>query len=295
MFDPNQDRLACEAYLSSHLGRHVEFIQASQLTQSTRTAPWRLEVMVNGTEQSYVLQLDTRNMHQEFRVLKAMQKTAIPTPRVYGLDLQGLALGEPCFFSDFIAGEPLLALMLAGETWAEQLYIESVCKLQAVTEEDLGGVGQGLERETAADVLEKASAHLKSRSLPLAEAAYQALKNNMPEPPPVRFSNGDLWLENFIVQDRKLVGVIDFPGAMFSDPVYEFLLSFFITPQLQGRGIEARFCRQIGMDPAILDWYHGLEYFETLRWVLETGETFVQHTAESLQADLQKWLDEFNH
>jgi hypothetical protein len=89
-----------------------------------------------------------------------------------------------------------------------------------------------------------------------------------------------------------LAGVIDFPGAMFSDSVYEFLLSFFITPELQGRGIEDRFCRQIGVDPAILDWYHGLEYFETWRWVLETDQAFVHHTVESVRADLRKWLDD---
>ena len=106
MFDPNENRMACESYLSRYLDRQVGFIQAIQLTQSSRKAPWRLEVMVNGTEQSYVLQLDTRNMAHEFEVLKAMQATAIPTPRVYGLDLQGEALGAPCFFSDFIAGEP---------------------------------------------------------------------------------------------------------------------------------------------------------------------------------------------
>ena len=199
----------------------------------------------------------------------------------------------PCFFSDFMDGETLLGPMLAGERWAEELYIDSVCMLQAVTAHELGGVGQALERETAEDVLVEAYAYLSNQSLPLVNSAYQLLKDTMPNLPAVRFSNGDLWLENFIVQDRRLVGVIDFPGAMFSDPIYEFLLSFFITPELQGRGIEARFCRQIETDPAILGWYHGLEYFETLRWVLETGEAFVHHTAESLQADLQKWLDEF--
>jgi aminoglycoside phosphotransferase (APT) family kinase protein len=233
-------------------------------------------------------------MAQEFQVLRAMEAIAIPTPRVYGLDLKGEALGVACFFSDFIDGDMLLGPMLAGEDWAEQLYIDIVCKLQAVKAQELGAVGQDLKRETAEDVLEEAYAYLKGRSFPLVEAAYQVLKDNLPKLPSVNFSNGDLWLENFIVRDRKLAGVIDFPGAMFSDPIYEFLLSFFITPQLQGRGIEARFCRQIGVDPAILDWYLGLEYFETLRWVLETGEAFVHHTVESVQVDLQKWLDEFD-
>ncbi len=201
-------------------------------------------------------------------------------------------MGVTCFFSDFVEGQTLLGPMLAGEVWAEELYISTVCKLQAVTEDQLGDLALGLERETAEDVLEDAYATLKSKSLPLADAAYQELKRRMPKLPPVRFSNGDLWLENFIVQDRKLAGVIDFPGAGFSDPIFEFLLSFFASPKLQGRGIEARFCRQIGVDPTILDWYHGLEYFDTWRWVLATGESFVHHTAESLELELQQWLDD---
>ena len=71
---------------------------------------------------------------------------------------------------------------------------------------------------------------------------------------------------------------------------YEFLLSFFASPELQGRGIEERYCRRVGHDPAILLWYHGLEYFDTWRWVLLTGQGFAHHTAESLEASLNQWL-----
>ena len=91
---------------------------------------------------------------------------------------------------------------------------------------------------------------------------------------------------------EKLAGIIDFPNAMFSDPIYEFLLSFFVSPALQGHGMEERFCRRIGSDSAVLHWYHGLEFFETLGWVLKSGESFVHHSAQSLQADLEKWLEE---
>jgi aminoglycoside phosphotransferase (APT) family kinase protein len=292
MFDPNKHRSECENYLSRYLEWRVEFIQAKKLTKSSREAPWLLEVKVNGALQSYVLQLDPKNIEHEYQVLKAMEAIPIPTPRVYGLDLQGEALGMACFFSDFIEGETLLGLMLAGEAWAEELYLDAVCKLQAVTEAELGSIAQSLERETAEGVLEDAYGHLKSLSLPLADAAYKELKARMPKLPAVRFSNGDLWLENFIVKDRKLTGVIDFPGAVFSDPIFEFLLSFFVSPELQGRGIEERYCRQTGYDPAILHWYHGLEYFDTWRWVLVTDQSFVHHTAESLEMNLQKWLDD---
>lgn len=292
MFDPNEHRTKCEKYLSQNLEGQVDFIQAEKLAKSTRETPWRLEVRVNGHAQSYVLHLDLRNMDYEYQVLEVMEEVPIPTPRVYGLDLQGLALGVACFFSDYIEGESMLGPMLAGETWAEGLYINSVCKLQAVTEDQLGNIAQEITRETADSVLDDAYATLKSKSLPLADVVYKELKTRMPELPPVRFSNGDLWLDNFIVQDGELAGIIDFPNATFSDPIYEFLLSFFVEPALQGRGIEERYCLQIGYDPSILHWYHGLEFFDIWRWVLVTGKGFVHHTAESLEKDLRKWLNE---
>jgi aminoglycoside phosphotransferase (APT) family kinase protein len=292
MFDPNEHPRQYEKYLSFHLESKVDFIQAEKLTKSTREAPWRLEVKVNGVPQSFVLQLDIRNIEHEYKVLKVMESIPIPTPRVYGLDLNGKALGVACFFSDFIEGESLLGPMLAGETWAEDLYIDAVCQLLAVTEDQLDSIAHGLKRETAEDVLEEAYAYMKGKSQPLADAAYKELNAKMPKLPSVRFSNGDLWLDNFIVQDGKLSGIIDFTGAMFSDPIYEFLLSFFVAPELQGRGIEERYCRKLGYDPTILNWYRGLEYFDTWRWVLLTGEGFVHHTAESLEGDLKKWLDD---
>jgi aminoglycoside phosphotransferase (APT) family kinase protein len=89
-----------------------------------------------------------------------------------------------------------------------------------------------------------------------------------------------------------LAGVIDFQSAGFSDPVYEFLLSFFVSPGLQGRGMEERFCRMIGADPVSLRWYRGLEFFETWAYLLKSGGTFVQHSAASVEASLAKWIAE---
>jgi aminoglycoside phosphotransferase (APT) family kinase protein len=230
-------------------------------------------------------------MAYEYHILTAMQAIPIPSPRAYGLDEQGEALGVACFFSDFIEGEALLGPMLAGEAWAEALYLDTVCALQAVTEADLGEMAAEVERISAEGILENVYARLKPRALPLAEAVYRRLKQSMPAFPPLRFSNGDLWLENFIVRDGRLAGVIDFQGAGFSDPLYEFLLAFFVEPKLTGRGIEARYCRRIGVDPAALTWYHGLEFFETWEYAVRTGKSFMHHTAENLEVNLRKWLD----
>jgi len=290
MFDPNEHRTQCEAYLSRSLGAPVELVRAERLAQSTRQAPWRLDVRLNGAERSYVLQLDPRGMAYEYQILKAMEAIPVPTPRAYGLDEQGKALGVACFFSDFIEGEALLGPMLSGEAWAETLYLDTVCALQAVTEADLGEIASDMAHISAEEILETVYARLKPRALPLAEAVYRRLKESMPAFPPLRFSNGDLWLENFIVREGRLAGVIDFQGAGFSDPVYEFLLAFFVEPKLTGRGIEERYCRRIGVDPVVLHWYHGLEYLETWEYVLRTGESFVHHNAVNLEANLKSWL-----
>ena len=290
MFDLNDHRLECESYLSHVLGSPVNLIQAKTLAQSTRQAPWRLDVLVNGSEQIYVLQLDINGLEHEYLVLKAMESIELPTPRVYGLDLKGKWLGVASFIRDFVEGESLLKPMLAGEAWAEELYIDSVRALQAITEVDLGQVIYRIERETANDVLEKANDFFRKKPNPLAESMYEKLKARQPECPPVCFSNGDLWLDNFIVQDKKLAGIIDFQNACFSDPIFEFLLSFFVAPELRERGIEERYCQNLGYDPDILNWYRGLEYFDTWHWVLLSGKSFVHHTVESLEANIIDWL-----
>lgn len=292
VFNPNEHQADCEAYLSRSLKNQVRFVQAEPLAKSTRDAPWRLDVEVNGVMQLYVLRLDARHGEHEYVVLRAMESVPIPTPRVYGWDPEGQAFGLPCFFSDFVEGESLLGSMLAGERWAEELYIDTVCALQSVSQEQLSAIGDRLSDETTAEgVLDAAHEHFRTNPHPLADAIYAKLRETMPEFPAVRFSNGDLWLDNLIVHHERLVGVIDFQHAGFSDPIFEFLLSFFVSPDLRGRGIEERYCRRMGFDPDTLPWYHGLEYFDTWHWVMSSGQPFVHYTADNLQEALEIWLD----
>jgi aminoglycoside phosphotransferase (APT) family kinase protein len=292
-FEPDLNHSKIEAYLSRFLEKPVEWVGAEQLQQSTRLAPWRLDVRVNCEPRSYVLQTDPDGLEFEYNMLKAMDSIPLPTPRPYGLDLAGEALDLPCFFSDFIEGDSFLAPMQAGEPWAEKLYIDTVCALQSLSPEDLGAVAHDLERIPIDSILEKAYADSRERGKPLAKEAYQKLVSTRPVLPELCFSNGDLWLDNFLFSDNKLAGIIDFRNAAFSDPVYEFLLSFFASPELQGRGTEERFCQRIGVDPNLLHWYHGLEFFETWSWTLRSGQGFAHHTTASLEKDLRKWLSDF--
>jgi aminoglycoside phosphotransferase (APT) family kinase protein len=291
-FDPNQERSRCERYLAQCLGGDVRLVQAARLQKGSREAPWRLDVDVNGMPRSYVLRLESRRIEHEVEVLKAVEPLPIPTPRVYGWDPQGRALGVPCFLADLVEGESLLPPLLAGEPWAENLYIETACLLQSIDRGQLGAAAARLgEDESAATVLEQAHAYFRTNPQPLAEAAYVRLHSSMPSLPEPRFSNGDLWPDNLLVRDGRLVGVIDWANAAFSDPIYEFLLPFFLRPVLRGRGIEERYCRHMGFDPGVLPWYRGLELFDSWHWVRLLGEPYEQHTDTSLATDLACWLE----
>lgn len=271
----------------------VRLASVRRLAKSTREAPWLIEAELGDARRRCVLRFgEAARIEHEYDVLRAMERVPVATPKAYGCDLAGEALGSPCFLSDFVEGESLLGPMLAGEAWAENLYLDSVCSLQAVTANMLGVTGQRLlPGQSAADILEDTYAAFGEHPHPVAGPAYARLKETMPELPDLRFSNGDLYLDNFLARDRGLAGVIDFEHAAFSDPVYEFLLSFFVHPELRGRGIEEHYCRRVGVNPETLHWYHGLEYFEVLQWTLRTGRSFEGHTAETLGRDLGKWLD----
>jgi aminoglycoside phosphotransferase (APT) family kinase protein len=293
-FNPNDHRTQIERYLGRTLGDRVRLVRARELAKSTRDAPWRLDVEVAGQARSFVLRPESRRIEHEYQVLRAVESLPVPAPRAYGWDPAGEALGMPCFFYDYIEGESLLDHMLAGEPWADELYIDTVWALQSVTRDQLpAGLfehGEDVAAESAADVLEDAYAYFQTNPHPLADAAYARLGETLPALPEPRFSNGDLWPDNLIVRDQQLAGIIDWVLAGFSDPIFEFLLPFFLRPTLRGRGIEERYCQRMGFDPALLPWYHGLEFFDSWRWVRVTGEPYEQHTDQSLQADLARWL-----
>jgi aminoglycoside phosphotransferase (APT) family kinase protein len=296
-FNPNHHRTQIESYLGRTLGDPVRLVRARELARSTRDAPWRLDVEVAGQARSFVLRPESRRIGHEYQVLRAVESLPTPAPRAYGWDPAGEALGQPCFFYDYIEGESLLDHMLAGEPWADELYIDTVCALQSITRDQLAAAAglfdhaDDLPTESAADVLEEVYAYFRTNPDPLADAAYTRLKGTLPTLPEPRFSNGDLWPDNLIVRDRQLAGIIDWALAGFSDPIFEFLLPFFLRPSLRGRGIEERYCWRMGFDPALLPWYHGLEFFDSWRWVRATGEPYEQHTDTSLQADLARWLE----
>jgi len=281
------------AVLDRTLGITVRAIHATPLGASSRETPWRIDLETDHGSRTVVVRLGKSCSPGEVLALQAMENHPLPSPTLLHWDPDGTDLGIPLFVSTFIEGDSLLAAMKANEPWADALYIDTVCAVQSITPKDLptGVAGRLDGSDSALTVLEEAY-EMFEKPNPLAEAAYRRLQQTRPEFPADHFSNGDLWPENLLVQDDRLVGIIDWQHAGFGDPIYEFLLPFFLVPALRDRGTEETYCARMGFDPQLLHWYHGLEFFDSLRWVLKTGEPYMIHTAETLRADLARWLEE---
>ncbi len=294
-YDPLKDKTRCEKYLSWALNATVKLNGATTLTKSTRNAPIKLDVEINNQHKSFVLRYDSKNSEHEYNILKAMEEISLNTPHVYGWEPQGGILDRPCFLIEFIEGESLLKYLKQKEKWAEDLFIDTSIRLQSIKLEKLPLVADKIKvGESALDVLETAYNYFKENPDPLAEEVYQALKSDLPPFPELKFSNGDLYADNILVKDKKLTGVIDFEHAGFSDPVYEFLLTFFIHTDLRSQGIEERYCREIKYDSTHLDWYYGLEYFDIWHWVAKLKKPFEQYNEENLREYISIWLKNFN-
>jgi len=278
--------------LGSVVGAPIRTIRTTPLGASSRETPWRVDLETAEDSTTVLARFGKSCSRTEVLALEAVKEHPLPAPVVLHWDPDGAELGTPLFVSTFVEGDPLLEAMKANEPWADALYIETVCALQSVAEDDLPpGVAAQLDgSDSALTVLEEAYAGF-AKPNPLAEAAYRRLKETQPEFPIDRFSNGDLWPENLLVRGQRLVGIIDWQHAGFGDPIYEFLLPFFLVPELRDRGIEEAYCQRMGFDPRLLHWYHGLEFFDSLRWVLKLGEPYMIHTAESLQRDLATWSE----
>ena len=283
--------IALKAALERILGGSIRSLHVADLGASSRETPWQVDLEMAGLPRRLLVRFGKSCSSNEVMALEAMKNHPIPTPEVLHWDPAGSALGTPLFISTFIEGEPLLRAMKANEAWADALYIDTVCAVQSITSDDLpsGAIERMEGSESALDVL-KAAYERFERPDALVESAYQRLKDTAPEPPGDCFSNGDLWPENILVQGDQLVGIIDWQHAGLTNPIFEFLLPFFLVPELRGRGTEEAYCQQMGFDVATLHWYHGLEFFDSLAWVLKTGEPYEIHTAESLDRDLRSWL-----
>jgi aminoglycoside phosphotransferase (APT) family kinase protein len=183
---------------------------------------------------------------REYRVLKALQDSAVPVPRVYAACDDPNYIGAPFYLMEFMRGEVIRA---DGKSFANtparrravsEGMIELLIALQEVDWRAAGLEGFGrpdgyLPRQLKrwVDQLERAVPH--TRPLPVMDQVRDWLQAHVPESPPATIVHGDFKLDNVMwnpTDPPKVIAVFDWEMSTIGDPLADlgWLLSYWPDP-----------------------------------------------------------------
>jgi len=81
-------------------------------------------------------------------------------------------------------------------------------------------------------MLEQAEYNLHHYTVDGSAAQLAELRQHRPRPVPVTLIHGDFTVDNVLIKDRKVIGVIDWMGGGMGDPRYDLALA--IRPKSSG-------------------------------------------------------------
>jgi aminoglycoside phosphotransferase (APT) family kinase protein len=186
---------------------------------------WRIDVPIAGRVEPLVLRrtasrvLDSLSRPAEFGVQHAAFAAGVPTP-------EPLACGADFLLMRHLPGsaEPAVALAVADPDGLARALAEALARLHSLTPARLSLPALGpppVDAAASARALYRAALDRRPRAHPVLEWGLRALEQ---APPPARIvlCHGDFRIGNLLVEDGRLVGVLDWEFARWSDP-YEDL------------------------------------------------------------------------
>ncbi|WP_374023605.1 phosphotransferase family protein [Mycobacterium sp. HNNTM2301] len=187
------------------------------------------------TRQDVVLRLRPRppallepyDLARQFRILRALQDTAVRVPRALWLEETGEVLGRPFLVMECVAGD-------VYEMKAPEAADETVMRMCRSLVEQLAAIHAVDLTRTGLDALDDGAAHLdreldhwaaetdrvKRGSLPALERLHQGLRESRPAAyPRVTLVHGDAKPGNFAFTDGEVSAVFDWEMSTVGDPL----------------------------------------------------------------------------
>ena len=203
------------------------------------------------------------DMAREYRVMSALQETAVPVPRTYALCRDTEVLGAEFYVMERCVGTPYrraAQLAALGEertrTISERL-VDTMAALHAV---EPGSVGLGdfgrpegfLARQVARWKKQLDASH--TRDLPAAEELYRLLAANVPADSAAGIVHGDFRLDNVLVDDEdRVTAVLDWEMATLGDPLTDLALMLTYHRLGAGAGDGSESVSNVSAAPGFLD------------------------------------------
>lgn len=178
------------------------------------------------------LLLKAHAIEREYRILRALRRSAVPAPNVHALCEDTDILGAAFFVMDFVDGRIFYDQRLPGLSRQERSDIfdamnGAVASLhnadpQALGLGDYGRTEQFLERQIA--LWTKQYRASEGESCAAMEELIDWLPKNLPPEQPTRLFHGDLRLDNMIFHptEPKVVALLDWELSTLGDPLADF-------------------------------------------------------------------------
>lgn len=192
--------------------------------------PIKVEVMKkSGNDETIVLRKNRHgDIQNEVRMFRALKEFGLPVPEILSEPFENEQKEYVAIYS-LLPGENLQKLAMRGDEHLEEaknLLIEAVLKLKNVTSlikrHEVSEIIPELPLNTELETLNTGdNIWLKDDQYLLAlkkvEAQIQTIHT------PLILSNGDYQPGNFLAQNGKLTGFLDFESATFQDPLMGFV------------------------------------------------------------------------
>ncbi len=214
-------RDAFQRAITDLLGREVELSEPVLLAGGASKEAWAVdadgEPLLVRRAAVGVIHRHTLSLADEYAVLQVAHEAGVKVPRPYGYvpDLDG----REAFVMERLAGETIgrrivqrPELAAAREALPTQL-ADELAAIHAIPLERVPFLEQAQLERLVGELDEIGEPH------PAIELALWWLREHRPPPRPAAFAHGDYRIGNVVVDERGLVGVLDWEFAHVDDPV----------------------------------------------------------------------------
>jgi aminoglycoside phosphotransferase (APT) family kinase protein len=189
---------------------------------------------------------------REYRVLKALQETPVPVPRVYASCADNGYIGAPFFLMEFMRGKVIRSGLIPSD---ERSFADTPAKRRAVSEgmidllmalqavdwravglEGFGRPDGYIERQLRRWIDQLERTLPLTRPLPVMAKIQEWLKAHIPQPQPATIVHGDFKLDNVMWDTSgaapKAIALFDWEMSTIGDPLADlgWMVTYWTDP-----------------------------------------------------------------